>query len=85
MMWGGYGWTGGWMGPVMGVSAVLWWVLVAVIVIALVRWLRAPQSGGQPGAGTPAQDPRQVLDLRFARGEIDADEYADRRRLLTGS
>lgn len=87
MMWG-YGWTGGWMGLLMGVSAVLWWVLVAVIVVALLRWLRAPRGGEQTGeraAATPAQDPRQILDLRFARGEIDADEYADRRRLLTGS
>ncbi|MDD7939548.1 SHOCT domain-containing protein [Actinomycetospora lutea] len=84
MMWGGYGF--GWMGPVMGVSAVLWWVLVIAVVLAVVRWLRTSEQSGPAGGGTaPAGDPRQVLDLRFARGEIDAEEYADRRRLLTGS
>ena len=70
-MWGGYGF--GWMGPVMGVSAVLWWVLVVAVVVAVARWLRT------------ADEARQILDRRFARGEIDAEEYADRRRLLTGS
>jgi putative membrane protein len=81
MMWGGYSW--GWMAPFMGVSAVLWWVLVVVTVVALVRWVRAPQAPADRGRALG--DPRAVLDLRFARGEIDADEYAERRRLLTGS
>ena len=86
-MWGGYGW--GWMGPFMGVSAVLWWVLVVVIVIGVVRWVRSPQvpvyrGATDHGVGGGVGDAREVLDLRFARGEIDADEYAERRRLLTG-
>jgi putative membrane protein len=90
MMWGGYGWPAGWMLPLMGVSAVLWWVLVVAVVLAMVRWMRSLQDGGRGGAptGTPDHDDhdaRAVLDLRFARGEIDADEYTDRRRLLTGS
>lgn len=88
-MWGGYGF--GWMGPVMGVSAVLWWVLVIAVVVAVARWLRTAERGGpgldgRAGDGVHAADEaRQILDRRFARGEIDAEEYADRRRLLTGS
>lgn len=85
MIWrDGYGWMGGWMAPLMGVSAVLWWVLVIAIVLAVLRWSRTPQAGGRDVAGGPAvsRGPRQVLDLRFARGEIDADEYAERRRLM---
>ncbi|GAA4790978.1 hypothetical protein GCM10023200_27660 [Actinomycetospora chlora] len=83
MMWG-YGWDGGWMGPLMGVSAVLWWVLVIVVVLGVVRWLRSPQA---PGVGpAPAErDAREILDRRYARGEIDAEEYTERRRVLTGS
>jgi putative membrane protein len=77
MMWDG-GWTLGWMAPLMGVSAVLWWVLVIAVVLAVLRWWRMPADAGT----TPRQDARQVLDVRFARGEIDADEYAARRRAM---
>ena len=68
MMWDG-GWTVGWMAPLMGVSAVLWWVLVIAVVLAVLRWWRTlPEAGA-----APRQDARQVLDVRFARGR-------DRRR-----
>ncbi|MDF2977082.1 MAG: hypothetical protein K0S40_1810 [Actinomycetospora sp.] len=86
-MWGGYGWSGGWMVPVMGLSALLWWVLAVVLLVAVLRWLRTPASAAldRPGGpGAVRSDAREVLDVRFAKGEIDADEYAERRRLLTG-
>ncbi|WP_433038235.1 SHOCT domain-containing protein [Actinomycetospora sp. CA-053990] len=78
MMWDGGGWAVGWMVPLMSVSFVLWWVLVIAVVLAVLRWWRMSEAG----AG-PQQDARQILDLRFARGEIDADEYATRRRAMT--
>lgn len=78
-MWG-YGY-GGWWGPtVMGVTGLLVWVLLIVAAIALLRWSRATSRPGAP----PGPDARQVLDERFARGEIDPDEYAARRRVLEG-
>jgi len=83
-MWdGGYGWTVGWMAPLMGVSAVLWWVLVIAVVLAVLRWWRTPPEARHDEAAPPRQDARQVLDVRFARGEIDADEYTARRRAMT--
>ncbi len=76
-MWG-YGY-GGWWGPaVMGVTGLLVWTLLVVATIALLRWTRTA-SRPDPAA---APDARQVLDERFARGEIDPDEYAARRRVL---
>ena len=40
----------------------------------------------QAGPARPPQehDAAQILDQRFARGEIDADEYQARRKLLRG-
>lgn len=72
---------GGWWGPtLMGVTGLLVWVLLIVAAIALLRWSRSA-----PGSRSPAgPDARQVLDERFARGEIDPDEYATRRRVLEG-
>ena len=42
--------------------------------------------GAQPGHGTGARpdDPLEVLRVRYARGEIDEEEYDRRRRTLTG-
>ncbi|MFD8706401.1 SHOCT domain-containing protein [Kitasatospora sp. NPDC059648] len=85
MMWyGGWGWGwGGWL--VMAVFMVLFWALVIAGIVALVHYLtgarRGPQSGPPP-SGEPGPGSRRAEDLlaeRFARGEIDEDEY--RRRM----
>jgi putative membrane protein len=54
---------------------ILVWGLILVFVVLLVRAI----AGGFPSGGKSA---RQVLDDRFARGEIDQREYEERRRLL---
>lgn len=83
MMWygDGYGW-GGWV--LMSLGMVAFWTLFAVLLVALVRGLRddrgARRDQGAPPEPRPAA--RQVLDERFARGEIDAEEYKARRDLL---
>lgn len=76
MMWGygGWGW-GGWL--VMGLVMVLFWG--AVIFGGLALWRSAGRSGQQQ-PGHPS--PEQLLDERFARGEIDDEEYRSRRELL---
>ncbi|MBD8057333.1 SHOCT domain-containing protein, partial [Rhodococcus ruber] len=53
----------------------------AAVVVALVRLRTAGRGEQSPGAaGRPSA--RQILDERFARGEIDADEYQQRVRQL---
>ncbi|UVJ41570.1 SHOCT domain-containing protein [Arthrobacter sp. CJ23] len=82
MMWG-YGMDMGWM----------WlWGLFALIGIALLVVLAVRLfSGGGYGAGGPqgpgGQPPfrsgaRQILDERFAKGELTAEEYRERLRVL---
>lgn len=68
-MWWGHdlGW-GGWLMMVIGMAG--FWILLAVLVVALLR------SGRR--AGTPVPDAREILAQRFARGEIDAEEYQAR-------
>ena len=83
---------GGFVGS-FGLMALLAFVLniaFVVIVVAIavlgVRWLmrelKAPTGGG-PAAATE-DGALAVLRERFARGEIDADEYEERRRTLGG-
>jgi len=71
------GWAGGWMW-----LTGLVWLLVLAGIVGLVVWLvlRASQPAANSGTGTDSA--RRILAERFARGEIDADEYARRRELL---
>jgi putative membrane protein len=80
MMWGyGYG-DGSWVGwLVMGIVMLVFWGLVVAGVIFLVRYLG---HGRDQRAGS---DALRILDERFARGEIDADEYSGRRQLIGSS
>jgi putative membrane protein len=82
---------GGWGWFAMSLGMLLFWVVVIVAAVLLVRALmhsgdrgRAPAQppAGPPAGGGPAgPTPEQVLADRFARGEIDEQEY--RARLAT--
>lgn len=75
-MWGGW-----WPGMILGwVFMILLLVGLVVAVVALVRWLG--RTGGQPAGSAPPGDARRILEERFARGEIDEDEFTRRRRQL---
>ena len=81
MMWGS-GWIGMMIGPLM---MLLFIIIAAFLVVLIVRWLGGTgggyraEYGGREGPG-PA--PLDILKERFARGEIDKDEYEERRRAL---
>ena len=69
MWWhGNWGW-GSWLA--MSLSMLVFWGLVIWVVATLVR------SPGTPRE--PSVDPERILAERFARGEINEDDY--RRRL----
>lgn len=57
-------------------------VFIAAVVL-LVRWLGGPwQRPVPPHPTLPSRTPLDILKERFARGEIDKDEYEERRRVL---
>ena len=57
---------------------VAFWGLVVFAIVAL---FRGNGSGSSSEVGRPA-DPRRILDERFARGEIQLDEYQARKEAL---
>jgi putative membrane protein len=65
----------GWL--LMTLLALLLLALLAAVVYVLVR--HAGPTDARRGSSSTA---RLVLDERFARGEIDADDYRARRELL---
>lgn len=77
MWWydGGPGWAG-WM--VMTVMMLAFWALLVFGGVVVYRLLRDrdDRTRGE------RNDSERLLDERFARGEIDADEYRQRRDLL---
>lgn len=82
MMWNGpFGDGWGWFWPFHFIIPILFWVLVAALVVWLVRYAlgsreRPPESQRQPGL--------DVLENRYARGEINRDEYLQKKKDITG-
>ncbi|MBF6096520.1 SHOCT domain-containing protein [Nocardia cyriacigeorgica] len=75
MYWSDHGMTG-WGYALMIVVMVLAWALVAVAIIAALRVIASTSQ--RPPRSSPDL-PEQLLAERFARGEIDDEEF--RRRL----
>lgn len=75
----------GWWNGGMIVMGVFWLVLIALGVWAVVHLSRHRGSTPalRPGGGS-AGSARHILDRRFASGEIDAQTYAEHRRILEG-
>lgn len=71
----------GWGYATMGIGMVLFWALIVVGIIALLRVVRQPAVPSVPSLPS-AQSPEQVLAVRFARGEIDETEYQQRLTVL---
>jgi putative membrane protein len=76
---GGWGW-GAWFA--MGFMMLVFWGAIAAVVIVAIRSWSHPPEGSSAGGTSSEDDALRVLDTRFARGDIDAEEYASRRDLL---
>lgn len=76
--WGPHMWGGWFFGPFTMIAVV---VLIALLIALFVRWL----GGSVGGGGDRGQSAKSALDIlreRFARGEIDKDEFEERKRAL---
>jgi putative membrane protein len=74
----GWGWGPGWW----IVGSFLWivfWVVVIVVLIGLLRGRRTP---GEGRSMTPAL---RILEERYAKGEISREEFLERRSVLSGT
>ncbi|MDZ7712134.1 MAG: SHOCT domain-containing protein [Rhodovibrio sp.] len=80
-MYGGHG-MGTWWGPFMGILMLAAGVAVIVAGILVLRhfW----HIGARDGPDASGGQARAILDERYARGEIDREEYLRRRRDLEG-
>ena len=76
----GMGW--GWGGMLFGsLEMLIGLALIVALAVLLVRWLGGAQRRDPP---EPRRTPLDILQERFANGEIDKQEYEDRKRVLKG-
>jgi putative membrane protein len=87
MMGDGYNDGGGWMWVFGGLMILGVLVLIGLVVWAVVTVTNRPDRGATTPAGSTI-DPggrariKQVLDERYARGELNTDEYTERLHTL---
>lgn len=74
MNWGQGGWSGMWFGPLFIIGAL---VFAVVLIFALMR-----ARSGSIGTTNSTRTPRQILDERFARGEINREEFEQRLKAV---
>lgn len=75
MNWGAGGWGGMWFGPIFFLG------FLAIAVVSIFGLLGARQGGFGDRVDARAAS-RQILDERLAKGEIDRDEFEERRKSL---
>jgi putative membrane protein len=74
----GWGYGMGWSGTIL---TALFWIAVIVGIIFLIRWLFV--SAGAKGHATTFEDsPLEILRRRYARGEINKEEFEGKKRDL---
>lgn len=73
-------WDGGWWGFGMMLFSLLF---LGLIVVGVVFVVRSFSDGGRTAHHPGGSRALDILDERFARGEIDKTEYEERRRALT--
>ena len=74
MRWGGFGYG---MGLIGWLFMLVFWILLIVGLVLVIRWLW--EQGRRSPGGQLAEPPLDILKRRYARGEISKEEF-DRMR-----
>jgi len=80
-MWTYDSWSWSWIWPFHFIIPILFWILVIAAIVMLVRYamgreMRMPADRRSPGL--------DVLEERYARGEISREEYHQKKQDILG-
>jgi putative membrane protein len=77
-MMGGYGM--GWFG---GILMIVFWILILVGLVFLIKWL-IQSTGRDKASGSDGNRSIEILKERYAKGEIDKEEFESKKKDLAG-
>ena len=81
-MWGyGHGWMMN--GDGMGFGFIVWLVILAAIIAVAVWFVRSQSLIGSQRSLERSSPALEVLEERYARGEINREEYLQKKRDIT--
>jgi putative membrane protein len=76
---------GGFGGMIM---MIFFWALIIIGAILIIRYFTAGHGSISAGQGaatiTRGQDPLEILKERYAKGEIDTQEFEEKSKTLSG-
>ena len=75
--WGNWGWGHMMFG---GAMMFAFWGAIILLIVLAIRWMTMGDSDGRGEARSPSA--LDILQERFAKGEIDSNEYEERRKVL---
>lgn len=80
----GWGYDGGMMGGGFGglfggLFMLLWWAIIIVAIVALVKWVANQTKGAHGGHD---KTPLDILKERYAKGEINKEEFEAKKKDL---
>lgn len=73
-----------WGWAMMAFVLLVWLLVVAAVVGGIVLLVRALRGSNEGQARRASSSALAILEERFARGEIDREEFEERRRALEG-
>jgi putative membrane protein len=73
------GWGMGWFG---GIFMILFWILVIVGLVFLIKWLVQSTRQTPGGRSSSTSNALHILEERYARGEIDKQEFQEKKKDL---
>jgi|SRR3990167_539469 len=71
-----WGFGGGLFG---GLFMLIWWAIIIVVIVALVKWV----AGQTKGTHGHEKTPLDILKERYAKGEINKEEFEAKKKDLT--
>ena len=86
MMWGyGHDWgmTGGWGGGAF--SMIIWPLVIVLIVVGVIWFVRSLSYSDATSLQLPRRSSGlEILEERYARGEINRDEFLQKKQEISG-
>lgn len=77
-----YGMTWMWLFPVLFLAGLAFFFAVFVRAAGGPFCGRPPENDGRSRPGIPGESPKEILDRRYAKGEITREQYLEMRKDL---